>query len=101
TGNREGQRVQIKSRVMAQDSKSGARLGQINTQGEWDTLLLVILDEDYEASEIYEASREELGDAIAGSENSNRARRGALSIAKFKNIGWLVWARETGPEPLR
>jgi len=101
TGNREGQRVQIKSRVMTQDSKSGARLGQINTQGEWDTLLLVILDEDYEASEIYEASREELGDAIAGSENSNRARRGALSIAKFKNIGWLVWARETGPEPLR
>ncbi|MGB5539577.1 MAG: hypothetical protein WBO37_05785 [Gammaproteobacteria bacterium] len=101
TGNREGQRVQIKSRVMSQDSKSGARLGQINAQGEWDTLLLVILDEDYEASEIYEASREELDDAIAGSEHSNRAKRGALSIAKFKNIGWLVWARETGPEPLR
>lgn len=100
-GTREGQRVQIKSRLMTQESKSGARLGQINTQGEWDTLLLVILDEDYETSEIYEASREELGDALAESENSNRAKRGALSIAKFKNIGWLIWSRETGLEPTR
>ncbi|MEZ5542635.1 MAG: hypothetical protein R3F42_11395 [Pseudomonadota bacterium] len=101
TGNRAGQRIQIKARVMSQDHKSGARLGQINPQGDWDSLLLVILDEDYEASEIYEASREELGDAMSASEHSNRARRGALSVAKFKNIGWLVWARETGLEPLR
>jgi hypothetical protein len=101
TGNREGQRIQIKARVMAMDSKSGARLGQINIQGDWDTLLLVILDEDYEASEIYEASRGELTEAIAAAEHSNRSRRGALSVAKFKNIGWLAWARETGPAPLR
>jgi len=100
-GSRAGQRVQIKSRVMAQEKKSGARIGQINTQGEWDTLLLVILDEDYEACEIYEASREQLSDALAGSESSNRSKRGALSIAKFKNIGWLVWTRETGLEPAR
>lgn len=101
TGSREGRRIQIKSRVMAQDAKGGARLGQLNTQGDWDTLLLVILDEDYEASEIYEATREELCDALAKAQYSNRARRGAMSVAKFKNIGWLVWARETGPEPLR
>jgi hypothetical protein len=101
TGSREGQRVQIKSRVMAQEKKSGVRLGQLNTQGDWDTLLLVILDEDYEASEIYEASRDELVDALAESEHSNRAKRGALSVAKFKNIGWLVWTRETGLEPVR
>ncbi len=97
-GSRAGQRVQIKSRVMTQEKKSGARIGQINTQGDWDTLLLVILDEDYEACEIYEASREQLSDALAGSESSNRTKRGALSIAKFKNIGWLVWTRETGIE---
>lgn len=101
TGNREGKRIQIKARVMSRDGKSGARLGQINTQGEWDTLLLVIMDEDYETSEIYEASREELMEAIADGEQSSRAKRGALSVAKFKNTGWLVWARETGPEPLR
>lgn len=101
TGSREGRRIQIKSRVMTQEKKSGARLGQLNTQGDWDTLLLVILDEDYEASEIYEATREELSDALAEAEHSNRTRRGALSVAKFKNIGWLVWARETGHEPLR
>lgn len=101
TGNREGQRIQIKARIMASEGKSGARLGQINTQGDWDTLMLVILDEDYETCEIYEASREELEEAIAEGEKSSRAKRGALSVAKFKNIGWLVWASETGPEPLR
>jgi len=101
TGSREGRQIQIKSRVMAQEKKSGVRLGQLNAQGDWDTLLLVILDEDYEASEIYEASREELINALAESEHSNRAKRGALSVAKFKNIGWLVWTRETGLEPAR
>ncbi len=101
TGTRDGQRIQIKARLMTQDHKPGARLGQLNMNGEWNTLMLVILDEDYESCEIYEASREELADAIAEATGSNRAKRGALSIARFKNLGWLVWTRETGIEPGR
>ena len=96
TGQREGQRVQIKSRVVTNEKKSSARIGQLNPNGEWDTLLLVIMDVDYEPCEIYEATKEEVANAL--SDSSSRKNRGALSVAKFKNISWLVWTRETGLE---
>lgn len=95
-GDREGQRIQVKSRVITREKKSGARIGQLNPDGDWDTVLLVILDEDYEPCEIYEATREEVLEATSGS--SSRSSRGALSISKFKIISWLVWTRETGLE---
>ena len=44
-GQREGQRIQIKSRVITTEKKSGARIGQLNPNGEWDTVLLVIMDQ--------------------------------------------------------
>ena len=97
-GKREGQRIQIKSRILTQDSKPGARLGQLNTAGDWNTLLLVIMDEDYEPCEIYEAARTEIEDEIDEAAGTRRAKRGALSVAKFKNISWLIWTRETGME---
>jgi hypothetical protein len=98
-GDREGQRIQVKSRVITQDKKSGARIGQLNPNGDWDTVLLVIMDQDYEPCEIYEATREEIQEAM--SDSSRRSSRGALSVAKFKIISWLVWTRETGLEALR
>ena len=98
-GGREGQRIQVKSRVLSRDKKSGARIGQLNPNGDWDTVVLVIMDEDYEPCEIYEASREEVEEAMSSS--SSRSNRGAISISKFKIISWLVWTRETGLEPLR
>jgi len=95
-GEREGQRIQIKSRVVTHEKKSGARIGQLNPNGDWDTVLLVIMDKDYEPCEIYEASRDEVQKSIA--ESTSRSNRGALSIAKFKIISWLVWSREAGLE---
>lgn len=97
TGDREGQRIQIKSRILTSEKKSGARIGQLNTNGDWDTVLLVLMDEDYEACEIYEATREEVQEAM--SDSSSRNNRGAISVAKFRIISWLVWTRETGLEP--
>lgn len=96
---REGQRIQIKSRVITSEKKSGARVGQLNPNGEWDAVVLVILDEDYEPCEIYEAERDEVLKEL--SDQSSRSRRGALSVSKFKIISWLVWTRESGLEPLR
>lgn len=98
-GDREGQHIQVKSRIITQDKKSGARIGQLNPNGDWDTILLVIMDQDYEPCEIYEATREEVREAMSSS--SSRSSRGALSVAKFKIISWLVWTRETGIESLR
>jgi hypothetical protein len=97
-GRREGQRIQVKARIVTQEKKSGARLGQLNPEGDWDAVVLVLMDDDYEPTEIYEAGRDEIIDALSSTANSKRTRRGALSIAKFKNIGDLVWTRENGPE---
>ena len=91
---REGLRIQIKSRVISESVKPGHRVGQLNTEGNWDRVILSLMDDEFEPLEMYEASRDEVIEAISG--NSSRKKRGALSVAKFKIISELVWAREIG-----
>ncbi|MEJ1297625.1 MAG: hypothetical protein RPU64_01345 [Candidatus Sedimenticola sp. (ex Thyasira tokunagai)] len=95
---RDDLRIQIKSRAIFDESKSGQRLGQIKVDQPWDTVVLVLMDEEYEPYEIYEVERDELLEYMEES-SSSRAKRGALSIARFKIIGCLVWTREAGLEP--
>jgi hypothetical protein len=95
---RDGLRIQIKSRTIFDESKGGQRIGQIKVEQEWDAVVLVLMDEDYEPYEIYEALRDELLEHIQAS-SSSRAKRGALSVARFKVIGRLAWTREDGIEP--
>lgn len=95
---RDDLRIQIKSRTIFDESKSGQRIGQIKVDQPWDAVVLVLMDEEYEPYEIYQAEREELLEYIEKS-SSSRARRGALSIARFKIIGRLAWTREDGLEP--
>jgi len=94
---RDNKRIQIKSRTIFDESKSGQRMGQIKVEQPWDSVLLVLMDEDYEPYEMYEADREEIMEYLDSS--SSRAKRGAMSIARFKIIGRLVWTREEGVEP--
>lgn len=95
---RKNKQIQIKSRTIFDESKSGQRIGQINVDQAWDSVLLVLMDEEYESYEIYEAEREELLEYVTKS-SSRRAKRGALSVARFKIIGQLVWARDGGLNP--
>jgi len=95
-GKREGYRVQIKGRVIFDEEKSGQRIGQLKLDKDWDCVVLVIMDENYEAVEIYEASREEVENALDEAASSNRKKRGAMTVARFKIISRLVWAREEG-----
>lgn len=96
-GIREGKKIQIKGRAIFDEQKSGQRIGQLKTEQEWDSVVLVLMDEKYEASEIYEADREILMEALQETASSKRNKRGAMSIAKFKIIADLVWSRELGP----
>ncbi len=91
-------RIQIKSRTIFDESKSGQRVGQLKLDKEWDSVVLVLMDENYEPYEIYEAEREEILEYLDQS-SSSRAKRGAMSIARFKIIGRLAWTRENGLEP--
>ncbi len=94
---RDGWRVQIKSRTIFDESKSGQRIGQLKLDQDWDSVVLVLMDEDYEPYEIYEADKDEILEFVNDS-SSSRAKRGAMSVARFKIIGRLVWTREDGLE---
>ena len=91
-------RIQIKSRAVLDESKSNQRLGQLNTNQDWDSVLLVIMDQQYMPTEIYEAYRDEIEEVMYES-SSSRAKRGALSVGKFKNIARLAWSKDKGIIP--
>ncbi len=94
---RDDKRIQIKSRTIFDESKLGQRIGQMKLDKEWDSVLLVLMDEEYEPYEIYEAEKADILEFI-GKSSSNRAKRGAMSVARFKIIGRLAWTRENGME---
>lgn len=95
-GPRQGRRIQIKCRTIFDESKSGHRLGQLKLDRDWDSVVLVLMDDSYEPTEIYEAGREVITETIDAAAASKRSKRGPLSIARFKAIGRLVWTREEG-----
>lgn len=88
---RQGMRYQIKGRAIYDEAKGGQRIGQIRLNQEWDAILLVLLDEELRPSTIYEASRDEIEATMHEHQESRRSNRGAMSVARFKNIARLVW----------
>ncbi len=97
-GDRAGRRIQVKARAIFGELRSSHRVGQLRLDREWDSVVLVLMDADYEPFAIYEADRDRILAAIAEGQSGQRARRGALSVARFRHIGRLVWSREA-PAP--
>jgi len=95
-GGRSGQRIQIKGRVIFDEAKKNQRIGQLKLEQEWDSVMLVLMDENYATDSIYEADRHTILDALEDRTDSNRSKRGAMSVARFKIIARLVWTREEG-----
>ena len=87
-------RIQLKGRCILKGSKPGQRMGSIDINKEFDVVLLVLLDENFEATAIYEATREEVIAALTKPGSKSRNERGSLGIAKFKSIGRIRWQRE-------
>lgn len=88
------QRIQIKARTIFNDNYRGQRLGQLKLDKEWDSVVLVLMNDDYMPVEIFEAARHDIFDNL--NDNSGRMKRGAMSVAKFRNIATLVWTQEEG-----
>ena len=86
-------RVQIKGRRVLEDANPGQRIGRIKFDHEWDSVILVLLDDRYEAEEIYEAERDTLKQALSAPGSRARNERGALGVRKFIQIGRKVWQR--------
>lgn len=93
--NGKARRLQIKGRCLLPGCKPGQRLGSIDTKKDWDAVLMVLLDENFEALEIYEAQRADVLDALSAPGSRARNERGALGVNKFKSIAKLRWRRES------
>lgn len=85
--------LQIKGRCLPQGYTPGQRLGSIQPQKDWDAVLMVLLDSEFNATEIWEADRAVVLDALAAPGSKARNERGALAVAKLKSIGHLRWSR--------
>lgn len=88
---RDGRKIQIKGRCLPEKPKPGQRLGSIRLDHEWDTVLLVMMDESYEVMEMWEAKRNGVESALLAPGSKARNERGSLTISKFKQVGAQVW----------
>ena len=94
-GAREGKKIQIKGRVLVEGKKlSGQRIGQLKLEQDWDSVVLVLMNEDYEPIEICEADRSVIMEAVATAKDNKRSKRGAMSVARFRAISQKVWPPE-------
>lgn len=94
TRSRDGRTYQIKGRCVLPGSKPGQRLGAIDITKEFDAVLLVLLDQSFDAQAIYEADRDAVIDALTRPGSRSRNERNAMGVALFKRIGRLVWSRK-------
>lgn len=86
-------RLQVKGRCLLPGCKPGQRLGSIRIEKEWDAVLMVVLDENFDALEIWEADRAVVVAALTAPGSKSRNIRGALSMSKFRAIGTRRWQR--------
>ncbi|WP_138437019.1 DUF6998 domain-containing protein [Marinobacter shengliensis] len=59
-----GRKIQIKGRCLPEKPGPGQRLGSIRLDHEWDSVLLVLLDQSFEVIEMWEADRPAVQEAI-------------------------------------
>jgi len=85
------ERIQIKGRVIFDPKKTGQRIGQLNIDANWDVVLLVMMNEDYQSTAIYSVSKPHLLTVLAEQQDSKNNTRGALSVKKFQAIAEQVW----------
>lgn len=90
-------KVQIKGRCII-TKNPGQRVGSIRLDHLWDSVVLVLLDADFEPFAIHEADRQAVEAALLAPGSKARNDRGALSVGKFITIGRQVWPAVVEPD---
>lgn len=85
-------RVQIKGRYIPVGASRSQRVGAIDIRKDFDSVLLVILDDEFNAAEMWEAERANVVAALTAPGSKARNERFALAVSKFKGIGRLRWS---------
>jgi hypothetical protein len=87
-----GIRYQIKARSIPRSKTlNGQRIGTIDLKKPWDAVLLVLMDETFQTTAIFEALRPPIEAALLMPGSKARNERGSLQVSKFKAIGRQVW----------
>jgi hypothetical protein len=83
--------LQIKGRCLLKDCNPGQRVGSININKEFDAVLLVLLDEDFNALSIYEATRVAVKKELQTIRPKAKKMRTDMSVIRFKSISTVRW----------
>jgi hypothetical protein len=82
-------RLQVKGRCLLPDCEPGQRLGSIDATKDWDAVLLVLLDQNFEANSIYEAERHRYCSAFRarfkGVSASSSNRAASLAAQRYQH----------------
>jgi hypothetical protein len=84
------QLLEIKGRCVPGGGGS-QRVGSIDLEGAWEAVLLVLLDEELNATEIYQADRDAVTEALQRPGSKARNDRGQLGVSQFKAAGRRIW----------
>ncbi len=78
----------IKGRVIFKGGKARQKLGQLGLHYEWNHLLMVIYDAQYQPNQIFKIERTIIEKEL---DKLPVSKRGSMTVAKYKAIGQLIW----------
>ena len=84
-------RLQIKGRCLQPDRDRSPRIGRIDIEHDWDALLMVLMDQNFDATEIVEATRASVQAELERPGSRARNERHSLSVSKVRAIGTRRW----------
>lgn len=89
-------RIQIKGRRRQAGHRGWGRMGSIDLSKEFDSVMLVLLDEFYETLAIWEAPRSSVEEHLLRPGSRARNERGSMATSAFSRLPGAVmrWARE-------
>ncbi len=85
----DGSRIQVKARRLV--SVNPGRVPKIDTDKEFDSVMLVMLGKDYKVREIWEARREAVITRLDEPGSKARNERRSMGVSQFKSIATKVW----------
>ena len=87
------ERIQIKGRFKHDGGKWG-RVPSINIEKKFDSVLLVLMQGEYEVVEMWKASRQAVFKRLREPGSKARNERNSMSVPQFKSIATLVWHKQ-------
>lgn len=83
------EKIQIKTRCL--NEIKGYRLGKLSKNQEWDSVIFVRLNSDYEPISIHKSNRKKVIEELDRSGSKTRNNRGLIGVRKFISMSTEIW----------